>query len=615
MRGRFLFLLTVGGLLALAPPASAMPNGANGQAKKAVTITNAPAWTPAEQALTPMRDWINVGGNIQQQHYSGLTQINGGNVGSLKEAWHVHLDKSGTLSKYNNEATPLVYNGVLYITTGNNDVFAIDAATGQRLWTHLSGIPQNINTICCGWDARGLAIGEGKIYAAQLDGTLVALSQQTGGLVWAAKNARWQDAYTMTMAPLYYRGLIIVGVSGSEYGARGSMTAYDAKTGHRVWRFYTVPTPGDIGSGTWPNNSEWTHGGATIWNTPAVDVNTGIMTFSTANADPWSSRGPGDDLFTASYVALDAMTGEYAWHWQVVHHDIWDYDCPNPTMMLDNVFNGKMQTAMVETCKTGWMYVINARDGNPLLQIDEKPVPQNAFQNTAATQPIPVGDAFAVQCPDKSAFPAMAPDNQPFLFGCIYTPFDDKQFLAVAPGAAGGTNWSPNSYNPSTGYIYTCSGNSQFAYKAIPNASATYVGGQTFIGLQFAFGNPTAPTSGDFTAMNVLNNRIAWKQHFQAPGQPGGFNAPLAACSGGSLSTAGGLVFAGLPSAIGHALVAYNAGTGQQIAQLATDATVNAPAITYTVNDKQYLVAYADGRANTGLPPVMGDSLYAWTLP
>jgi alcohol dehydrogenase (cytochrome c) len=609
MRGRFLFLLTVGGLLALAPTALATPNGANGQAKRALTITSAPAWTPAEQAATPMRDWINVGGNIQQNHYSGLNQINGGNVGSLKEAWHVHLDGSGTASKYNNEATPLIYNGVLYITSGNNDIFALDAQTGARLWTHLSNIPQNISTICCGWDARGIAIGDGKIYAAQLDGTLVALSQQTGGLVWAAKNARWQDGFTMTMAPLYYKGLVIVGVSGSEFGARGSMTAYDATTGHRVWRFYTVPTPGDIGSGTWPNNSEWTHGGATIWNTPSVDVNTGLLMFSTANADPWSSRGPGDDLFTASYVALDAMTGEYAWHFQVVHHDIWDYDCPSPTMLLNNVFNGVMQTAMVETCKTGWMYVINARDGNPLLQIDEKAVPQNAFQNTSATQPIPVGDAFARQCPTQSEFPAQAPDNQPFLFGCIYTPFDDKQFTATAPGAGGGTNWSPNSYNPATGYVYTCSGNTQFGYKAIPNAGAAYVGGRTFIGLQFAFGLTTAPSSGDFTAMNVLNNKIAWKQHYTAAAGP-----TNAACSGGSLSTAGGLVFVGMPAALGHALVAYNAATGQQLATLNTDATVNAPAATYTVNDKQYLVAYADGRA-TSAGTVNGDSVYAWTLP
>src|SRR6266545_3458221 len=209
---RWLVLLSsMGALLAFIPTALATPGGANGQAaKKAVVITSAPAWTPAEQALTPERDWINVGGNIQQQHYSKLNQINAGNVGALKEAWHIHLDGSGTAAKYRNEATPLVYAGVMYIPTGNNDVFALDAATGQRLWTHLANEPQNMNTICCGWDARGLAIGEGMVFSAQLDGTLVALSQQDGGLVWATKNARWQDGYTMTMAPRSYSGAIVI---------------------------------------------------------------------------------------------------------------------------------------------------------------------------------------------------------------------------------------------------------------------------------------------------------------------------------------------------------------------------------------------------------------------
>jgi quinohemoprotein ethanol dehydrogenase len=620
--GRCLILLGLMGalVLALVPTAFATPQGQNGQAKKAVTITSAPAWTPAEQALTPERDWINVGGNIQQQHYSALKEINAGNVASLKEAWHIHLDGSGQLAKYNNEATPLVYAGVMYIPTGNNDVFALDAATGQRLWTHLANEPQNMNTICCGWDARGLAIAEGKVFSAQLDGKLVALDQQTGSLVWSASNARWQDGYTMTMAPLYYRGLVIVGVSGSEYGARGSMTAYDAKTGHRVWRFYTVPTPGDIGSGTWPNNTEWQHGGATIWNTPTIDVNTGIMTFTTANADPWMSRGPGDNLFTATMVALDAMTGEYAWHFQIVHHDLWDYDCPSPTMMLNNVFNGVMQTAAIETCKTGWMYVINARDGNPLLQIDEKPVPQDATQNTAATQPTPVGDAFAEQCPVASEYPAQAPDNQPFVFGCIWTPPNERVFTVVAPGAGGGTNWSPNSYNPATGFVYTCSGNSRTALKAIPNASATYVGGRTFTGFQSAAQVAGTLSTGDFTALNVLNNKIAWKQHYV--GQAFQANVQVltgAACSGGSLSTAGNIVAVGQPAAIGapsnHVLNVYNAQNGALLAKLKTDAAVQSPPMTYTINGKQYLAAYANGRINTVNPAIKGDSVYAWTLP
>jgi PQQ-dependent dehydrogenase (methanol/ethanol family) len=613
--GRYVWLLGVVCALAFAPSAFAASKGTNGQTKTAATIEYAPAWTPAEQAATPMRDWINVGGNVMQQHYSGLNQINTGNAGSLKEAWHVHLDGSGVAAKYRNEATPLVYDGVMYVTTGNNDIFALDAATGARMWTHLSNIPQNINTICCGWDARGLAIGDGKIYAAQLDGKLVALDQKTGNLIWAATNGRWQDGYTMTMAPLYYKGLVIVGISGAEFGIRASVTAYDATDGHRVWRFYTIPTPGDIGSGTWPNNSEWQHGGGSVWNTPAVDTNTGLLTFSTGNADPWAGRGPGDDLFTSSFVALNAMTGDYGWHFQAVHHDIWDYDCPSPTMVVPNSPNGG-QDAMVESCKTGFTYILNARDGNPLTQIDEKPVPQEPTEFTSRTQPVPVGDAFAEQCPTGNEFPALAADNQPFVYGCIWTPVNSKQFTVIAPGAGGGENYSPQSYNPQTGYIYTCSGNSRTALKTIPNASATYVGGQGFTGVQFGAGVTGYVTSGDFSAMNILNDRLAWKQHYTgASFQPNVQVLTSAACNGASLSTAGGLVFIGLPPSVGKALVAYDAKTGAQVASLPTDAGAGrCGPVAYTVNEKEYIADYACDRINQTNPQLNGDSVYAWTL-
>ncbi len=615
MRFRSLFLaVMVGACLAFAVPALATPNGNAGKAATAA-VPFIPAFQPVDLSGFPTENWPVVGGNYQQDHYSALSQINVGSVAALKEAWHIHLDGSGTGSKYNDEATPLIWGGVMFIPTGNNDVFAIDAATGNRIWTHLSNQNQNNNTVCCGWDARGVAIGQGLVYSAQLDGKLVALDAQTGTLVWAASNARWQDGYTMTMAPLYYNGLVIVGVSGSEFGARGSMTAYDAKTGHFKWRFYTTPTPGDIGSGTWPNNTEWAHGGATIWNTPSVDYRTGIITFTTANADPWSSRGPGDDLFTASFVALDAMTGEYAWHFQQVHHDIWDYDCPSPTLMFDAVIGGAMQSAVAETCKTGWMYVLNAKDGNPLLQIDEKPVPQNAFQNTSATQPTPVGDAFADQCPVQGDYPPTASDGQPFIYGCIWTPYDDKQFIATAPGAGGGTNWSPSSYNPNTGFLYTCSGNTRQAEKAIPNASSLYVGGRGFTGRMSSGAAPTFRGTGDFTAMNTLTNRIAWKQHFVPPEpNPPANTQTASSCSGGSLSTAGNLVFMGSPAAIAHDFVAYNATTGAEVWRKSLDAAVNAPASTALVNGKQYLFVYADGRTTTNAPALKGDSVYAYFL-
>src|SRR5712691_1587171 len=616
MRFRSLLLAVVAGAsLAVAAPALATPNGLAGKATAAVAIPGIPAFAPTDLVGFPTDNWPTNGGNYGQDRYSPLNQVNTGNVATLKAVWHIHLDGSATGSKYRGEGTPIVWGGVMYAVTGNDDVFALDAATGQRLWTHLSNVVPFMDTICCGWDARGLGIGGGLVYVAQLDGKLVALDQFTGTLVWATSNARWQDGYTMTMAPLYYNGLVIVGVSGSEFGARGNMTAYNARTGKRVWRFYTTPTPGDIGSGTWPNNTEWMHGGATIWNQPTVDPKLGLIYFTTANADPWASRGPGDDLFTATMVALDAMTGEYAWHFQIVHHDIWDYDCPSNTVLFDATIGGVAQNVVAEPCKTGWVYVLNRKDGNPLLEIDEKPVPQNAFQNTSATQPTPVGDAYAEQCPVQGEYPATATDGQPFIYGCIWTPFDDKQFAVVAPGTSGGNNWSPSSYNPNTGYLYVCSRNSRAALKSIPNASSLYVGGRTFIGLTFGAAAATTTFSGDFVAMNMQNNKIAWKQHFAAPApNPPANTQTQAYCESGSLSTGGGLVFMGVPASVDHAIVAFNASTGAELWRFATDAAVQAPPMTYTVGGKQYIAVYAGGNTGTAAPFVKGDNLYAFTL-
>ena len=234
--------------LAFVAPALATPNGNAGSAR---SILGAPPFQPADLAHFSADNWPTVGGDYEQDRYSQLRQIAKGNVSRLKAAWHVHLDGSGTGTRYRGEATPIVYGGVMYVVTGNDDVFALDGATGQRLWTHLSNVDQNINVICCGWDARGVAIGDGKVYVAQLDSTLVALSQQDGAVVWSTSNGRWQDGYTMTMAPLYYNGLVIVGVSEpssarevqSRHTTRETVTACGAST-----RFPapvgSAPTPG-----------------------------------------------------------------------------------------------------------------------------------------------------------------------------------------------------------------------------------------------------------------------------------------------------------------------------------------------------------------------------------
>jgi quinohemoprotein ethanol dehydrogenase len=620
------FLLAVVACAALAytGTAAATPNGFTRTQRAAAVIPSAPAFAPNELVRPAAADWATNGGDYGQTRYSTLNQINTDNVANLKVAWHIHLG-SGLASKYKGEGTPLVYQGIMYVVTGNSDVFAINATDGTMLWTYHSLIPQFMNTVCCGWDARGLALGDGKVFVAQLDGTLVALDQQNGGIVWTARNARWQDGYTMTMAPLYYNGLVYVGVSGSEFGSRGSETAYDAKTGDPVWRFYNTPTPGDIGSGTWPNNSEWAHGGATVWNQPTVDPSNGMIYFSTANADPWSSRGPGDDLFTSSIVALSASKGAYKWHFQAVHHDIWDYDCPSNTVLFNATIGGQLTPVVAEPCKTGWVYELNRNTGNPATEIDERAVPQNAFQNTSATQPIPAGDAFTKQCPVQSNWPSTATDGKPYLFGCIYTPFDDNQFTVVAPGAGGGNNWNPASYNPNTGYLYVCSKETSFGYKAIPNASSLYRGGLTFIGLQFAVPNATALTGGQFVAMNMANDKIAWQQQYTLPPVPAagpGGEATDAGCDSGSVTTAGNLVFMGLPEGLYKGIVAYNAATGQELWRGSTGtAGVEAPPMTYSVNGKQYLAVYAGGcnaaNCSFGAPATAGksDDLYAFALP
>jgi len=619
MRVRLLVLaVALTACLGLTATAMATPDGQNGTAAaKAVTanIPQAPR-DPQGWENPTTADWPVVGGNYLQQRYSALNQVTTANVASLKEVWHIHL-KSAQGTAYSGEGNPLVYQGIMFHTTGNNDVWAIDAATGQVLWQHLSALPPASVLgpyICCGWDARGVAIGAGKVFVAQLDGKLLALDQQTGGLLWSAANARYLDGYTMTIAPLYYKGLVIVGVSGAERGARGSVTAYSADDGHRVWRFYTVPTPGDIGSGSWFNNNEWQTGGATVWNTPSVDPATNIITFTTGNPDPWSGRGPGDNLFSSSIVAVNALTGDYEWHFQMVHHDLWDYDCPSPTVMFNTTIGGVATKGVAEPCKTGWLYEVDRNTGNPITRIDEKAIPQNGFNNTAPTQPTPAGDAYSEQCPNKADFPATASDGKPIIVGCIWTPYDDTQFIGTAPGAGGGAVVSTTSFNPNTGLMYVIGANTRQTEKAIPNASSLYANGRSFTGRQSTAMAAGFVTTGDLAAYDVSTNKIVWKQRFN-PDASISTTSAFQGAQPGTLTTASNLLLIGVPGGVAWGMRAYNATTGQELATFKTDAGVQAAPITYTVNGKQYIAIYAGGRDTITGQATKGDSLYAYALP
>lgn len=562
-------------------------------------IPRAPAFSPKQLTILPRGDWITNGGNALNQRYARLAQINVRNAGQLRLAWHRRLSSARQAGKYSAEATPLVYRGIMYLVTGNDDVFALDARTGQIRWNHRSGLFAGISTVCCGWSSRGVALGDGKVYVARLDGNLEALNQDTGRRVWIRRVGDWRDGYTMTLAPLFYDGLVIVGVSGGDIGIRGFIAAYDASTGERVWRFWTIPAPGQFGHKTWPATDSWKTGGGPVFNTPSVDSNLGLIYFVVGNPAPSNGHfRAGNNLFTVSVVALDVRTGKYRWHFQVIHHDIWDQECATPTLLFDLVRNGKLAKGLAAFCKTGWTYILDRRTGRPLLPIVERKVEQNGYQRTSRTQPIPLGDAFVPQCANRRDFAGQRYRGKPFKVGCVFTPYDTRQFVSIKPSSLGGSNWPPSSYSPKTGYVYVCAVDRPTALRALP-IPAVPPPGQFYTGVTGTLGR-SDQIRGTFTAIDTRTNRIVWQRKW-----------PEQMCYSGSLATAGGLVFVGRGD---RGLVAYDARRGEMLWRFRTLPGANAPPIAYTTGNKEYVAIYAGGNIQGGPHTPVGSDVYAFTL-
>jgi alcohol dehydrogenase (cytochrome c) len=549
-----------------------------------------PTVRPTNQELSTTRsagkDWITYGGSLFNQRYSTLDQINTSNVSQLKGAWMTRLG-SGRGAKYKFEADPLVIDGVMYIPTGNDDIFALDGKTGKKIWEYNSDIPQVNDLICCGWDNRGVASGMGMIFSGQLDGSFVALDQKTGKVVWRTQLEDYHDGYSITGATRYFDGLVFTGMSGGENGIRGRVYGLDAKTGAEMWRFYTIPGPSDIGGNSWPNDGfGYLHGGGTVWQAPAVDPELGMLYFTTGNAGPWNGDvRPGDSLFATSFVALDYKTGQYKWHFQQVHHDIWDFDSPSPTVLFDTTLNGQPRKGIYECGKTGWCYILDRTNGQPLIGIDETPVPQEPRQNTSPTQPIPRGDAFVDQCGvPVEGFP---------LSGCIFTPFWDVP-VVLRPTAGGGSEFSPTSFSPQTGYLYV---NGYEADLALANKPIPFVNGRKFVGVTIT--SPLgAEITNTFTAIDTKTNKIAWQKHGKGEENKG------------SVATAGGLVFTGQPDG---SMKAYDAKTGDELWSFQVGWGVGAPPMTYQVGDTQY-VTVAVGGNRGGVTTLDGDSVWTFAL-
>jgi PQQ-dependent dehydrogenase (methanol/ethanol family) len=535
---------------------------------------------PAECCAATGADVPKVGGDFGDQDYSSLDQITTGNVGRLAGAWLDHLENGAAATRQ--EATPVAVGGVLYVQTGQGDVFAVNGATGKVAWEYKSGFAGT---------ERGVAVAGGRVFAALGGEHVVALNQKTGALIWRAQvGTPGQDTAANGAATpwtLYFHGLVLVGTeNGGAAGMRGHLYALRASTGAVAWSFAGTAGPGQPGHNTWKGSS-WKLGGGDVWMAPAVDPQLGLIYLAVANPEPRvdGAARAGNDLYTNSLVALRASTGKLAWYFQSVHHDLWDYDDTMSPVIADVRYHAGVRKVVIYGSKTGWLYYLNAQTGKPAVPVREKKVPGLASQATSATQPIPQGDSLVPTCPSTNNSTRPIPD---FASGCEFTPYLHTPIL-VTPGGAGGADWALMSFDQRTGLLYVAASETDFAYSD----------GQPYG--QPTFWRPAgAPGSGLLDAVNPRTNTIVWHQ----PATYGLSDGD------GILSTAGGLLFEGTEDGL---LTARSAATGKELWNWQAGHGITAAPITYTADGQQYVAVLAGG-ARIPQHSDLGDSLWAFRI-
>jgi quinohemoprotein ethanol dehydrogenase len=562
-----------------------------------------PAFEAGDLVDSASKNWPHVGGSLANDRYSELDEINTENVADLKGVWKTDLRGSGLEAKYSGESQPVVYDGVIYVTTGKNDVFAVDVVTGKILWQYKGNLNKDISTVCCGWLNRGVAIGNGTVFQGQLDGNVVALDARTGALKWKRKLVKWEEGQTITGAPTYADGRIYLGVVGADLGTRSFLEAMDAETGKSVWRWYAIPAPGEPGGDTWPEGTDaYLRGGGAIWQAPAYDPDLGLLYVSTGNAGPdWDGTvRKGDNLWTASIVAINAEDGKLKWGFQQVHHDIWDWDAASPVVLFEGSDGRK---GVAQAGKTGWLYMLDRETGEPLYGIEERPVPQDPRQFTAATQPFPKNGAFIPHGPvpqsevdrikkartkEQAGLKVVAAPE-------MFTPPGiDGTLVAIMPGPQGGVNWNPISYNPETDMFYICSSVQTAGEMASPGGE--WKEGQYYIG-GVIVGAGFTESFGTFTAIDALSGNRVWQKRFPE------------ACYSGTSTTKGNLVFLGRTNG---ELEAYDARDGKRLWKFQTGAGANNTATIFEHDGKEYVVFLSQGNSLIASPH--GDELWLFGL-
>jgi PQQ-dependent dehydrogenase (methanol/ethanol family) len=509
-------------------------------------------------------NWMSHGRTYSEQRFSPLKQINDQNASQLGLAWYVDID-----TRRGQEATPIVVDGVMYFTTAWSKVFAVKAATGEKLWSYDPKVPPEwaVNA-CCDVVNRGVAVWRGKVFLGTLDGRLVALEATTGKLIWETLIIDRNFRYTITGAPRVVKGKVLIGNGGAEFGVRGYVSAYDADTGKLAWRFYTVP--GDPAkpfesaalekaAKTW-NGDAWKVGaGGTVWDSIVFDPELDLLYIGVGNGTPWdrqvrSPRG-GDNLFTCSVIALKPDTGEYVWHYQETPGDAWDFDSAEPMILADLKMGGSARKVLLHAPKNGFFYVLDRATGEV---ISAKPY-------TAVT--------WATEIDLKTGRPTENPSAR----------YDQPgKGTPLAPGPLGGHSWHSMSYSPLTGLVYIPVQDAGFFYKSDDHYQQTtlgFNGGIDFV----AAGMPQKPEvkkailgsiKGHLSAWDPVQQKEIWRVD------------RTSAVNGGVLSTAGNLVFEG--TAEGN-LEAYRAATGEKLWSAETQSGVVAAPVSYTVNGEQYV--------------------------
>ncbi len=495
---------------------------------------------------------VNYGMSYSQQRYSTLTQINKSNVKNLVPVWSLSLE-----NELGEQAQPMVYNGVMFVTNARFTV-AIDAASGRQLWR----TPTNYDVaaariVCCGQSNRGAALYNGKVFRGTLDAHLVALDQKTGKEVWKTKVAEWKEGFSIVSAPQVANGVLITGMSGAEFGVRGFIDGYDPETGKRLWRRYTIPGSGEKGSDTWPDATSASRGGGSTWITGSYDPQLDLVYWGTGNAAPWNPTSrPGDNLYTASVLAIKPKTGEIAWHYQLVPNEMFDLDATWEWVIADIAHQGVTRKVIMHMSRGGFLYVVDRTNG--------KLVAAPAFEKVN----------WASQVDLKTGRPVESDVSKKFRTG---------EQIELWPGQWGAKNWAHSAFNPDTGLLYA---NTMHNSRLVRYRPAEYKVGQRYQG----FENRPAPREagrpiGHVDAINPMTGKHQWRVPVQ--------DTPSYSSM---LATKGGLLFSG--KATGE-FAAYDMDTGQTLWQFKTTSGINAQPITFTQNGRQY-VTVQSGLGGTG---------------